>query len=278
MRKTYRISLIICIASFFFIHSGFSQTYEELIDKSYDYLEKNDLLSAEESLRSAMRLEPANPTNYALLTNLGTIQRRQGKKEEALLSYTAALSRRPQDITILENRATLYSELGEPEKALTDYNTLLIIEPDHQESLYNRGLIHLQLKNFLLAEADFDKLLELNEKTVRGRMGHAILEKMRGNYDESERIYTYLISQMPREWILYEGRADVYFMMGKNARAMADLNRLFVETEPSASLYVLRGKVKLAQYEKEAALRDLEKAREMGYDPLVIDELVRMAK
>lgn len=278
MRKTHRISLIVCIIAFFFSHSTLGQTYEELIDKSYDFLEKNDLLSAEESLRAAMRLEPANPTNYALLTNLGTIQRRQGKKEEALLSYTAALSRRSQDITILENRATLYSELGQPEKALADYNTLLIIEPDHQESLYNRGLIYLQLKNFLLAEADFDHLLELNEKTVRGRIGHAILEKMRGNYDESERIYTYLISQMPREWILYEGRADVYFMMGKNARAMADINRLFIETEPSAALYVLRGKIKLAQYEKEAALRDLEKAREMGYDPLVIDELVRMAK
>jgi len=278
MSNTYRVSLIIFIVSFFFSYHSFAQTYEELIDKSYDFLDKNDLLSAEESLRAAMRLEPANPTNYALLTNLGTIQRRQGKKEEALLSYTAALSRRSQDITILENRATLYSELGEPEKALTDYNTLLIIQPDHQESLYNRGLIYLQLKNFLLAEADFDRLLELNEKTVRGRLGHAILEKMRGNYDESERIYNYLISQMPREWMLYEGRADVYFMMGKNARAMADLNKLFVETEPSAALYVLRGKVKLSQYEKEAALKDFEKAREMGYDQLVIDELVRMAK
>ena len=66
------------------------------------------------------------------------------------------------------------------------------------------------------AEQDFDKILEVNEKSVRARLGHAILEKMRGNYDESERIFNYLISEMPRDWILYEGRADLYFMMGKN--------------------------------------------------------------
>ncbi|WP_434803433.1 tetratricopeptide repeat protein, partial [Parabacteroides goldsteinii] len=110
------------------------------------------------------------------------------------------------------------------------------------------------------------------------RLGHAILEKMRGNYEESERIFNYLISQMPRDWLLYEGRADVYFMMGKNARAMADINKVFIESTPSASLYVLRGKVKLAQYEKESAAKDFLKAQEMGYDQTIIDELMKMTK
>ena len=76
---------------------------------------------------------------------------------------------------------------------------------------------------------------------------------------ESERIYNYLIDKMPRDWILYEGRADLYFLMGKNARAMSDINRIFVESTPNASLYILRGKVKLAQYEKESAKKDFLK-------------------
>lgn len=258
--------------------SCYAQTYEELIEKSYDFLDKNDLISSEESLKAAMRLEPGNPTNYALLTNLGTIQRRQGKLDEALVSYSAALSRFPKNITILENRASLYTEMGETEKAMSDYTTLLLSEPQHQEALYCRGLLYLQQKNFILAETDFDKILEVNEKSVRGRMGHAILEKMRGNYDESERIFNYLISEMPRDWLLYEGRADVYFMMGKNARAMADINKVFSETKPGASLYVLRGKVKLAQYEKESASFDFQKAKNMGYDPKVIEELIKMTE
>ncbi|MDR1880274.1 MAG: tetratricopeptide repeat protein [Tannerellaceae bacterium] len=254
------------------------QTYEELIGQSYDHLDKGDLPAAEESLKAAMRLEPANPYNYALLTNLGTIQRRQGKTEEAILSYTTALSRQPDNELILENRASLYAETGEHEKALADYTSLLLLNPDNQDALYNRGLIHVRKKDFLSAEIDFDKILEVNEKSVHGRLGHAILEKMRGNYDESERIYNYLIGELPREWPLYESRADLYFLMGKNGRAMADINKLFVETPPNAALYILRGKVKLAQYERESAVKDFLTAKEMGYDPAIADELIRMAK
>jgi tetratricopeptide (TPR) repeat protein len=255
-----------------------AQTYEELVGKSYDYVEKEDLPAAEACLKEAMRLEPGNPGNYALLTNLGTVQRRQGKKEEAIVSYTAALSRHPENALILENRASLYLEMGETEKALNDYNLLLIDNPINEEALYSRGLIHIGQKNFLWAEQDFDKMLEINSASLYGRLGHAILEKTRGNYDESERIYNYLIDKLPREWQLYKGRADLYFLMGKNGRALNDLNKVFFESTPDADLYVLRGKVKLGLYERESAAGDFRKAREMGYDPQVIDELLRMAK
>lgn len=264
-----------------FLFSVFSlsaQTYEEWVEKSCDYIDKGDLVSAEASLKAAMRLEPANPANFALLSNLGTIQRRQGKKEEALISYTAALSRHPRSLTILENRASLYTELGEREKALNDYNTLLSIDPEDQEALFCRGMIFIQMKNYLWAEQDFDKILEVNEKSVRGRLGHAILEKLRGNYDYSERIFNYLIKEMPREWILYEERADLYFLMGKNGRAMADINRIFTETTPTASMYVLRGKVKIALFERESAAEDFQKALELGYDADVIKELMNFTK
>lgn len=236
------------------------------------------MVSAEESLRAAMRLEPANPNNYALLMNLGTIQRRQGKIQEALTSYSAALSRHPDNETILENRASLYAEMGLAEKAILDYNALLIKNPHKQDALYSRGLLYLQQKNFILAEEDFDKILEVNEKSVNGRLGHAILEKIKGNYDVSEKIMNYLIKEMPKNWTLYEERADLYFMMGKNARAMADINKIFVESKPTASLYVLRGKVKLGQYEKESAASDFKKALEMGYDKETLDVLLKMTE
>jgi tetratricopeptide (TPR) repeat protein len=192
--------------------------------------------------------------------------------------FRIALSRYPKSTMILENRASLYLEMGETEQALNDYNMLLLEDPINQEALYARGMIYIQQKNFLWAEQDFDKMLEVNESSLYGRLGHAILERMRGNYDESERIYNYLIDKLPREWPLYRGRAELYFMEGKNSRAMNDINRLFIETEPDADIYVLRGKVKLAQYERESASKDFQKAKEMGYDPQIIDELLRMTK
>ncbi|MDR0538275.1 MAG: tetratricopeptide repeat protein [Tannerellaceae bacterium] len=254
------------------------QSYEELVRKSYDYLDRDDLPAAEVALKEAMRMEPANPNNYALLSNLGTIQRRQGKYEDAIASYSISLGREPKNVMILGNRASLYLEIGDAERALADYNLVLVEDSINQDALYNRGLIYLQKKNFLWAEQDFDRLLQINEYTFYGRLGHAVLEKARGNYDESERIYSYLIDKMPRELQLYRGRADLYFLMGKNARAMADINRVFADSSPDADAYILRGKIKLAQYEKEAAVRDFLKAKELGYDAVPADELLRLAR
>jgi len=236
----------------------------------------DDLPAAEECLKAAMRLEPANRYNFALLTNLGTIQRRQGHFDDALLSYTVALSQQPKNEMILENRAALYTEMGEMELALSDYQTLLVNNPLHEEALYQRGLLYIQSENFILAEIDFEKIMEINKETVKGRLGYAILEKVRGNFTESEVILTYLIGKYPNYLLLYEERAELYFLMNRRGRAMTDLNKVFAETpKPSAELYVLRGRIKLAQYEKESAAIDFRKALALGYDSATIEALLK---
>lgn len=277
MRTSFLYLIILAIFSISSITLN-AQSYEDMIAKSYEYVDKNDLPAAEETLKAAMRLEPANRYNYALLTNLGTVQRRQGKFDDAIISYTAALSQQPKSDLILRNRAETYAEMGKTENALLDYETLLSIKPLDEDALYNRGLLHIQTENFLLAEADFERILELNPETEKGRMGFAILEKVRRNYSESEIIFNYLIDKYPCNWRLYEERAELYFLMDKKGRAMSDLNKVFAEVaEPSAELYVLRGRVKLAQYEKESAAIDFKKAQELGYDAGTIAALLKQS-
>ena len=253
-----------------------AQTYEELISKSYDYVKADDLLAAEESLKAAMRLEPANKLNFTLLTNLGTIQRRLGHLEDALISYTAALNQQPKNEMILENRAVLYTEMGEPELAMGDYHTLLAVNPNNEEALYQRGLLYIQSSNTLLAEIDFERMMEINQETIKGRLGFAILEKVRQNYVECEEILNYLIGKYPNYILLYEERAELFFLTNRRGRAMTDLNKVFAETpNPSAEMFVLRGRVKLAQYEKESAALDFKKAQALGYDAATIESLLK---
>jgi tetratricopeptide (TPR) repeat protein len=269
--------LVVILAGIALYGQGLSaQTYEEMIKRSYEYADANDLPAAEEALKAAMRLEPAHRFNFALLTNLGTIQRRQGKRDDALVSYTAALSRRPKDELILINRAELYTEMNETEKAINDYSTLIIHYPTHEQGLYNRGLLYINTGEFLLAQADFEMIIDTYEDTFLGRFGYAILEKARGNYDESEIIFNYLADKYPENMRVLEERAELYFLTGRNARAMADLNKVFKATaEPSAEFYMLRGRVKLAQYEKESAAIDFKKARELGYDKATVEKLLK---
>lgn len=254
-----------------------AQTYEEMIRKSYEYADRGDLPAAEEALKAAMHAEPANKNNFALLSNLGTIQRQQGKTDEALVSYTVALSLQPKNKLILSNRAELYVEMGETEKALSDYQALLLLDPLDLDAYYRRGMLYIEAKDYMLADEDFEKIMSIDKESEQGRFGFALLDKARGNYEDSEAILSYLIEKSRTPLQYYEERAELYFRMKKNARAMADLNKIFAETnDVPAHLYVLRGKIKLAQFEKESAAIDFKKALELGYDKAVIDELIKM--
>lgn len=254
-----------------------AQTYEEMIRKSYEYADRGDLPAAEEALKAAMHAEPANKNNFALLSNLGTIQRQQGKTDEALVSYTAALSLQPKNKLILSNRAELYIEMGETEKALSDYQALLLLDPLDLDAYYRRGMLYIETKDYMLADEDFEKIMSIDKESEQGRFGFALLDKARGNYEDSEAILSYLIEKSRTPLQYYEERAELYFRMKKNARAMTDLNKIFAETnDVPAHLYVLRGKIKLAQFEKESAAIDFKKALELGYDKAVIDELIKM--
>ena len=254
-----------------------AQTYEEMIRKSYEYADRGDLPAAEEALKAAMHAEPANKNNFALLSHLGTIQRQQGKTDEALVSYTAALSLQPKNKLILSNRAELYVEMGETEKALSDYQALLLLDPLDLDAYYRRGMLYIEAKDYMLADEDFEKIMSIDKESEQGRFGFALLDKARGNYEDSEAVFSYLIEKSRTPLQYYEERAELYFLMKKNARAMADLNKIFAETnDVPAHLYVLRGKIKLAQFEKESAAIDFKKALELGYDKAVIDELIKM--
>ena len=272
MRRFLVISISMCV----FLHEISAQSFEEFVTKSYEYSDANNLVLAEDCLKAALQLEPTNKLNYFLLNNLGTIQRRQGKYEDALFSYSAALKQKPNDELILINRAELFSITNEIDKAIYDYNTLIINNPTHEQGRFSRGLLHINKGDYLLAEVDFSFIIDTNDDTFLGRFGYAILEKARENFILSENIFKYLAEKYPNHTRLLEERAELFFLTKRNARAMADLNKVFAVTpEPSAELYMLRGRVKLARSEKESAAVDFKKARDLGYDIETVDLLLK---
>lgn len=67
-------------------------SYKELSEAALNCVAKDSLQKAEELFKKALKLEPANPHNALLFSNLGTIQRRMGNNEDAIESYTYALN------------------------------------------------------------------------------------------------------------------------------------------------------------------------------------------
>ena len=237
------------------------------LDLYFQAIDRNQLDSAEFYLKAALKNDPAGLLNPFLLNNLGTVQRRLGKNDEAIVSYSAALGQYPKNPIFLENRASLFAEMGKYENAILDYSALLEEKPDDQETLYQRGLLYLQLKNSDKAETDFKRMLELNPNGLYPRIGFAALAKLRGDYPEAEKIYNYLLDKEPENAGLYAGRAELYLLMEKPGKAASDATqaiRLSKTEDPY--MYVIRYRANTMLRDKKFAQKDLEKARALGYD------------
>ena len=246
-----------------------AQIETDWISLSFDYIEQNQLDSAEMALKQALKSKPDSPLNPFLLNNLGTIQRRNGKSDDALLSYTAALGTFPKHPVFLESRASLFAETGKTANAILDYSALLNEIPNHEEALYQRGLLYLQMKNTDFAESDFRQMLEINPNGLFARKGFASLAKLRGDYEEAEKIYSYLLDKDPEDYNLYAGRAELYLLMEKPGKASSDINqaiRLAGGNARNPYLYIIRYRVKLLLHENNSAYKDLQKAIELGYE------------
>jgi len=267
LKKNFRAGITVLV---FLLGNVYVSAQNDLggLSSAFDYIERNRLDSAEIALKAVLKNDPDNPLNPFLLNNLGTIQRRLGKRDEAILSYTAALGTFPKQSVFLESRASLFAEMGQAEHAIIDYSTLLEENPNNEEALYQRGLLYLQIKNTDRAEADFRRMLELNPKSLYARNGFASLAKFRGDYEEAEKIYNYLLDKEPENFNLYAGRAELYLLMKKPGKASSDINRairLAGDNSPNPYFYVIRYRTKLLLHEKESAINDWKKAIALGY-------------
>lgn len=266
---------------------AFAQTYEELGERAVAATEQDSLTLAEEYIMKALKLEPANPHNALLFSNLGTIQRRQHQYDKALESYTLALNIAPRTVPILMNRAALYLELGRDELARVDYSLVLDIETFNQEALLMRAYIYRQMRDYKSARSDYERLLKLNPQSYNGRLGLAMLEQKEGRYKEALSILNSMITDKadgatqitaPLYAVLYVARAGVEKDMQHIDMALIDLEEA-IQLDPSQSeAYLMRGQIYLSQKRKELARRDFEKAVTLGVPQADVRDLLQQCK
>ena len=250
-----------------------AQSYAEYIDSSFYYIDNGEIDKAANALLQALRTEPGNPGNVLLLSNLGTLQRNMGRLTDAMQSYNNALAMSPKSLTLLYNRAALWAEMDSMQRAKEDYSRILFIDDENEEALYRRGLIFLELNDTASARRDFERILSLNDKSANARIGLAALMKCRGYYVQAIDLYTQVLRANPNMASLYLNRAEAYYYNRQYARASDDIETARQLTPEDPLVYVMRGKLKLARFEKEEARKDFEKAVSLGFKPEELEQL-----
>ena len=274
MNKTF-ILLLVVVASGTYATKALAQndsisTYEEWITASFDALDENNNAQAEQCLKNAMKLEPANPQNGLLFVNLGTIQRNQQKYQDAEISYTCAISLLEENTVAFSTRASLYAEM----KAIDDYSVIIGRNPENEDALYERALCRLMNNDTVGARFDLETIDKFNPKSAKSRLGMAMVYKAMGENAMAVELYDALIKANPNSWSLLRDRAEVYFFSKRLGAALIDIDKSISMNGKDPLSYFLRAKIRWAKGDREYARRDLNRAVELGLPQSAAADLV----
>mmetsp|Transcript_9592 Transcript_9592/g.15963 ORF Transcript_9592/g.15963 Transcript_9592/m.15963 type:complete len:364 (-) Transcript_9592:217-1308(-) len=106
----------------------------------------------------------------------GNIQFIDEDYEDAIASYTSALTNLPNNADVLLNRATAYLKIRKLYESLEDLNACLGIAPKKEIAWYRKGVVFFEMEEFESAKSAFSQGLKLrqeDEKSIRDTAPYA---------------------------------------------------------------------------------------------------------
>ncbi|EPT32826.1 tetratricopeptide repeat protein [Bacteroidetes bacterium oral taxon 272 str. F0290] len=253
------------ILVFLFLGASMSaQTYRELALRAIEAARGDSLERAEYLLKKALETDPSNPLNAMLFANLGTVERRLGKSDEAIDAYSLALNSLPLSVPVLLDRASLYLEKNSYEKAYIDYCNVLDVDRKNEEALLYRAYIYATRRNYKEARIDYNTLLQKNPDHKMGRMGLAVLNQKEGRLHEALEEFNQLITSYSNDIALLKARANLELEMNTPAMALLDVESVLKIDRKDADAYLLLGDILLRLKRKKDAYAAFEKAVTFG--------------
>ena len=255
-----------------------AQTYHEVVEKAMDYTFKDSLIQAEALFEQALKMDPSNARNALLFSNLGTVQNRLGKTDEAIESYTLALNITPYATTILLNRAALYLEKGLNDKAYMDYCNVIDLIPENVEARLYRAYIYMSRRQYDEARVDYNVIIGKEPRHKSARIGLVLLEQNLGKVVSARNGLNLLIEDYPNDISLLKMRANLLIDEKYPEAALVDLELISELDSNDAENYCQMGSVCLHLKKKSEARKAFEKAIALGVPRAQLQEQLKACK
>lgn len=237
--------------------------YVRMMEVADSAIALGDWGRAEEFLRKAMRLEPSNPANLLLLSNLGMVQFYQGQDSLALNTLTDACNIAPRAVPVLANRATVYEATGRYEDALKDCNTILEIDSTNVRARAMRINHNMRIGKTSEAEADLDTLLLYSPDSHLGNILAGNLYASTGRYAEAISPLSKVIDNDPQAEY-YAVRAMCRIMTGNLNDASSDIAEGLRINPMEGELYLYRAMLNKMRFRNDDARNDAKRAVQLG--------------
>lgn len=246
-----------------------ARTYEAIVADVDKCIDRQDWKSAEKLLKEALELEPGNPNNFLLISNLGTVHRNMGLLSESLADYNLALSITPNATTILHNRASLYLELDSAKAAFNDYRRIVALNGQDCVARNYLGFIAMEFGEMEQAKSCFDEVLKINPAEPDAKRGLALWNKLNGNYKEAVALYSEIIGREDR-FTNFMNRAGCYVELEMFDEAQADLHEAQKHEPSNPDIFLLKAKMAQMQFRYDDAASYAKQAKELGCDESLV--------
>lgn len=247
-------------------------TYVLLADSADFYMRHERWDDAERTIVKALRLEPANRSNYLLWSNLGTVRTRLDKLDGALEAFQIGLASAPNSTVLLSNRARTYLLKGDSEAALADINHALALDSTLQWPRKMRGLINASRRNYDAAKADFKIYSDKygDDADILGAL--ADIAASTGKDLEALDYYKRSYKLDPDEELLEKAllTACVY---GRIEDMTEELNEGLRKNPRSGMLYLMRAMLNKARHQNSEMEENLKKSRQFGVNETIYNQL-----
>jgi clan AA aspartic protease (TIGR02281 family) len=167
IQNKYFLALLFILFSI----NSFGQNYN--YDQGIDFYKKEDYREAIECFSKAIDQEPKNGLYYYFRA---TCFDYLDEKTSALKDINSAINyfskkEKIEFAEAFEFRGDIYNYFEEYNKAIDDYTEGIRIKPTNLDFYFNRANVYFNLKKYSLSEADYKKILSIDESSVRAYAG-----------------------------------------------------------------------------------------------------------
>ena len=255
-----------------------AQDYHKVIEEAMAYTLKDSLVQAEELFQKALKMDPASARNALLFSNLGTVQIRMGKTDEAIESYTMALNITPYATSILLNRAALYLDKGLNDKAYLDYCNVIDLLPENEEARLYRAFIYMHRHAYDEARVDYNVVIGKNPSHKSARIGLVLIDQNIGKTVAARNGINLLINDFPDDASLFRMRANIELEENYLDAALTDLEEAVKLNPKDAESFCQIGDICLSLHKKEEARKAFEKAISLGVARSMLQDRIKACK
>jgi superkiller protein 3 len=158
---------------------GEATTAEEHFQLGNQYTQEGRF---EEAIAEYQAAIEANPDNVSAMTNLGVAYYNAGRLDEAVTQYQAALELAPNDADIHSNLAAAYVQQGKLDLALEQYQRAVDLDPSLAQAYFGLGVIYIELGQNEDAIAAFEQFQahDSGSDSMATDLARQYLEQLRG--------------------------------------------------------------------------------------------------